>query len=117
MMIKISIVEVDKSVILFLAIDMSSSEVVGKCAFKVRKNNSIRYQDAFIEKINRGKGIYKQLFNTREKYVQENYPNFIIESYCNKSTLHYFKSNGFSIKTKLYLVEKNNHISQNLKVV
>ena len=64
-MIKISIVEVDKSVILFLAIDMSSSDVVGKCAFKVRKNNSIRYQDAFIEKINRGKGIYKQLFNTK----------------------------------------------------
>ena len=53
-MIKISIVEVDKSVILFLAIDISSSEVIGKCAFKIRKNNLIRYQDAFIEKVNRG---------------------------------------------------------------
>ena len=84
-MIRINIVEVDKSVILFIAIDISSSEVVGKCAFKIRKNNLIRYQDAFIEKINRGKGIYKQLFNAREKYIEENYPNFIIESYCNKS--------------------------------
>tara|TARA_E500000331_G_scaffold158928_1_gene154077 strand:- start:949 stop:1299 length:351 start_codon:yes stop_codon:yes gene_type:complete len=116
-MIKINIVEVDKSVTLFIAIDIFSSEVVGKCAFKIRKNNLIRYQDAFIEKINRGKGIYKQLFNAREKYIEENYPNFIIESYCNKSALHFFKAKGFSIKTKLYLVEKNNYISKNLKVV
>ena len=115
-MINISIVEVDKSVILFLAIDISS-EVIGKCAFKIRKNNLIRYQDAFIEKVNRGKGIYKQLFNAREKYINEYYPNFIIESYCKKSTLHFFKTNGFSIKSKLYLVEKNNSVSQNLKVV
>ena len=52
-MIKINIVEVDKSITLFIAIDISSSEVVGKCAFKIRKNNLIRYQDAFIEKVNR----------------------------------------------------------------
>ncbi len=116
-MIKISIVEVDKSVILFLAIDILSSEVIGKCAFKIRKNNLIRYQDAFIEKENRGKGIYKQLFNAREKYINDYYPNYIIESYCKKSTLHLFKNKGFSIKSKLYLVEKNNSISHNLKVI
>ena len=36
-MLKINIVEVDKNITLFLAIDMKSSDIVGKCSFKVRK--------------------------------------------------------------------------------
>ena len=115
-MIKISVVEVDKSIILFLAIDLLSSEVVGKCSLKIRKNKLIRYQDAFIEANNRGKGIYKKLFIARESYVKEHYDNYVIESYCKKSTLHLFTKSGFSIKSKLYLVEKNYNFN-NLKVV
>ena len=115
-MIKISVVEVDKSITLFLAIDLLSSEVVGKCSLKIRKNKLIRYQDAFIEANNRGKGIYKKLFIARESYIKEYYDNYVIESYCKKSTLHLFTKSGFSIKSKLYLVEKNYNFN-NIKVV
>lgn len=110
-MIKINIVEVDKNITLFLAIDMKSSDIVGKCSFKVRKKNLIRYQDAFIEASNRGKGVYKKLFNAREGYIKQHYDNYVIESYCNKSTLHLFTKTGFTIKSKLYLVEKNYNLN------
>ena len=115
-MIKVNVVEVDKSIILFLAFDLMSYEVVGKCSLKIRKNNLIRYQDAFIEASNRGKGVYKKLFIAREAYIKEHYDNYVIESYCKKSTLHLFTKSGFKIKSKLYLVERNNNFN-NLKVV
>lgn len=112
---KINIIEVDKSIILFIAVDTLSNEVVGKCSLKMRENKVIRFQDALVDEKHRGKGIYKHLFYARERYVKKNY---VIESYCKDSTINMFIENGFYIDSKLYLVRKNNQsIKANLKAV
>ena len=115
---KINIIEVDKSIILFIAVDTLSNEVVGKCSLKLRENKVIRFQDALVDEKYRGKGIYKHLFYARERYVKIKYKNYVIESYCKDSTINMFIENGFYIDSKLYLVRKNNQsIKANLKAV
>ena len=115
---KINIVEIDKSIILFIAIDKLSNEVVGRCSLKLRENKIIRYQDALVDEKFRGKGIYKNLFFARERYVKKKFKNHIIESYCKDSTINMFLDNGFYIDSKLYLVKKKKQtLKANLKAV
>ena len=115
---KINIVEIDKSIILFIAIDKLSNEVVGKCSLKLRENKTIRYQDALVDERQRGKGIYKDLFYAREKYVKKKFKNYVIESYCKNSTINMFLENGFYVDSKLYVVKKKKQsIKANLKAV
>ncbi len=104
---KINIIEVDKSIILFIAIDKLSNEVVGRCSLKLRENKTIRYQDALVDEKHRGKGIYKHLFYSRERYIRKKFKNHVIESYCKDSTVNMFLENGFNIDSKLYLVKKD----------
>ena len=115
---KINNVEVDKSIILFIAVDKLSNEVVGRCSLKLRENKIIRYQDALVDEKFRGKGIYKNLFFARERYVKKKFKNHIIESYCKDSTINMFLDNGFYIDSKLYLVKKKKQtLKANLKAV
>ena len=115
---KITHVEVDKSIILFIAVDKLSNEVVGRCSLKLRENKIIRYQDALVDEKFRGKGIYKNLFFARERYVKKKFKNHIIESYCKDSTINMFLDNGFYIDSKLYLVKKKKQtLKANLKAV
>ena len=115
---KINIIEVDKSIILFIAIDKLSNEVVGRCSLKLRENKTIRYQDALVDEKHRGKGIYKNLFYARERYVRKKFKNYVIESYCKDSTINMFLENGFNIDSKLYLVKKKKQaLKANLKAV
>ena len=90
---KIEIIEVDKCTVIFLAI--SNSKVIGKCSFKIRANKTIRYFDAYISTKHRNKGIYNSLFKRRQKFIENNFPNWKIESYCKSSTIELFKNNGF----------------------
>ncbi|RPG54453.1 MAG: N-acetyltransferase [Flavobacteriales bacterium TMED84] len=101
---KIEIIEVDKCTVIFLAI--SNSKVIGKCSFKIRANKTIRYFDAYISTKHRNKGIYNSLFKRRQKFIENNFPNWKIESYCKSSTIELFKNNGFEIIENLYLVSK-----------
>ncbi len=101
---KIEIIEVDKCTVIFLAI--SNSKVIGKCSFKIRANKTIRYFDAYISTKHRNKGIYNSLFKRRQKFIENNFPNWKIESYCRSSTIELFKNNGFEIIENLYLVSK-----------
>tara|TARA_B100001939_G_scaffold253824_1_gene220788 strand:+ start:272 stop:640 length:369 start_codon:yes stop_codon:yes gene_type:complete len=102
--VKIEIIEVDKCTVIFLAI--SNSKVIGKCSFKIRANKTIRYFDAYISTKHRNKGIYNSLFKRRQKFIENNFPNWKIESYCRSSTIELFKNNGFEIIENLYLVSK-----------
>jgi hypothetical protein len=102
---KITQIEIDKSVVCFIAIS-ATQEIAGKCSFKIREGNIIRYQDAYVNDSHRQKGIYGQLFDARQTYVNENYPNYKVEAFCRDTTVEKFKKNGFEVKGNLYLVEK-----------
>ena len=108
MEIKINIIEVDKSIVMFLAVETLTGLVVGKCSIKFREKKTIRYQEAEVPKKYRGKGIYSLLFSARERYIkQKGYSHWKIESYCKESTLNLFLKHGFKISDKLYLVERS----------
>ena len=102
---KTSVLEVDKSLILFLVTN-SNGDIIGKCSLKFRENNVIRYQGAFVKKQYRFKGIYKLLFEKRDQYVKNLRKKFMVESYCRKSSVNLFLKNGFEISHELFLVKK-----------
>lgn len=102
---KITRIEIDKSVICFVAIS-KEQDIAGKCSFKIREGDIIRYQDAYVSDNHRNQGIYKSLFHARQLYVEENYPNHQIEAFCRKSTLPLFQKEGFEICENLYWVKK-----------
>lgn len=102
---KTSVLEVDKSLILFLATN-SKGDIIGKCSLKFRENNVIRFQGAFVKKKYRFKGIYKLLYAKRDQYVNNLKKKFIVESYCRKSSINLFLQNGFEISHELFLVKK-----------
>lgn len=106
MQYKITQIEIDKSIICFVAIS-SNQDIAGKCSFKIREGDIIRYQDAYVNEEYRKKGFYSKLFDARQKYVDDNYPDYKVEAFCKDSTLKKFIDNGFKIKENLYLVEKN----------
>ena len=106
---KIKVLEVDKSLFLFIGID-NDSKVLGSCSFKIRKNNIIRFQDAYVEKTARGKGVYKKLFASRLKYVDINFPNYEIEAYCNFATKNLFIKNDFDMQESLFLMKKKSSL-------
>ena len=102
---KITRIEIDKSVVAFIAVD-EKQDIAGKCSFKIREGNIIRYQDAFTDERHRGKGVYNMLFNERQKYIDEHYKDYTIQAFCKNSTLRKFLKSGFEVKADLYLVEK-----------
>ena len=108
---KISKIEIDKTVVCFLAID-DSQEIAGKCSFKLRENDTIRYQDAYVNENHRGKGVYTLLFNARQNYVDANYPSHTLQAYCRDTTIEKFKKNKFKIIRKLYWVEKTPKLNE-----
>ena len=105
MQYKITQIEIDKSVVCFVAIS-ANQDIAGKCSFKIREGNIIRYQDAYVSELHRKKWIYNMLFDARQKYVDKNYPNHKIEAYCRDTTYKKFENSGFKLKANLYLVEK-----------
>lgn len=103
--VNISVLEVDKSLILFLATNIKG-DIIGKCSLKFRERNIIRYQGAFVKKQYRFKGVYNLLFSKRDEYVRSLHKKYLVESYCRKSSVNLFLKNGFEISHELYLVKK-----------
>ena len=102
---KITQIEFDKSLVAFIA-TTSTGEVVGRLSFKIRENNIIRFQDAVVDPLYRKKGIYRDLFEERKKYIEQHFPHYKLEAYCRDTTLDNFLNDGFEIVAKMYLVEK-----------
>ena len=103
----ISILEVDKSLILFIATN-TKGEIIGKCTLKYREENIIRFQDTFVDEKYRGLGVYRLLFKKRDEYVKNLKNKYVVESYCRKSTVKTFLKNGYEISHTIYLVKKSN---------
>ncbi len=106
---KIQIIEVDKSVFLFVAVN-SSGEILGKCSLKFRKNNIIRFQDDYSDENLSKKEVLKELFTYRLKYVSINFPNHELEAFCDESSKDLFLDSGFEVKEKLFVVNKKSNL-------
>jgi len=71
------------------------------CVALQKIGNKIRYKTDFIMPNYRTNGIYKKLFNAREKVKQFKYNDLAVTAYCSKNSINTFLSNGFKIKKEL----------------
>ena len=85
---------------------LCDNKEVGWCNMTFLPENIIKYEDSFVHPDYRGKGIYKMLFERREKYVESHLKGWKIISYCKPTTLDFFKKRGFIEKEIIPLVEK-----------
>ena len=104
---KIQKLELDKHLIYFIAIS-EKLEVIGKCGFNIRDNETLGYQDTFVNEEYRASNIYKELFKARQRYVDINFPNSSIEAYCIDENVKLFLSENFEITDKLNFCNRDN---------
>lgn len=60
-----------------------------------------RYKSDWVDSNFRGMGIYSKLWQYREKFVAENYPDEIqISAYCTEMSLPKYLSEGFKVQNE-----------------
>ena len=79
---------------------------VGWCNMSFLPDSVIKYEDSFVSPNYRRKGIYKKLYEARDRYVTTLFKGYRIISYCKPSTVDFFKERGFETKEIITLMEK-----------
>ena len=79
---------------------------VGWCNMSFLPKNILKFEDAFVVPEYRGQGIYTKLWETRWKYVIENFKGSKIISYCKPTTYEFYKKRGFKENYKVIMMEK-----------
>ena len=85
---------------------MIDDEVVGHIYMKIEKDNKIKFLDAWVHPDHRRKGIYRNLWETRWNYVNENHKDHLIYAWCKDNSLPLLVENGFEIGDIVTYVEK-----------
>jgi GNAT superfamily N-acetyltransferase len=81
-------------------------EVVGHIYMKLEKDNNIKFLDAWVHPDHRRKGIYRNLWETRWNYVNENYKGYLIYAWCKDNSLPLLLEKGFESGETVTYVEK-----------
>lgn len=81
-------------------------EVVGHIYMKVERENKIKFLDAWVHPEFRRRGIYRNLWETRWKYVNENYKGHLIYAWCKEESLPLLKEKGFDVGDICHYVER-----------
>lgn len=71
-------------------------EIVGHIFMKIEPEDKIKFLDAWVHDEYRRKGIYRNLWDTRWKYVNENYKGYTIYAWCKKTSLPLLLEKGFT---------------------
>ena len=87
-------------------IAMIDGKEVGWCNMTFLPENTIKFEDAYVLPNYRGKGIYRNLWDTRWKYITKNFKGYKIIAYCKPITVGFYKEKGFEELHKVTLVEK-----------
>ncbi len=88
-------------------IAISGSEVVGHIYMKIENEKRIKFLDAWVHPDWRRKGIYRNLWEKRWDYVNENYKGHIVYAWCKDNSLPLLKEKGFDIGEVCTYVEKS----------
>ena len=79
---------------------------VGWCNMSFLPQNTLKFEDAFVDPDYRGKGIYRKLWDTRWEYVTKNFKGMKVIAYCKPITVGFYEEKGFEEVHKITLVEK-----------
>ena len=83
-----------------------NNECVGNIHLQVEINKKIRFLDAWVHKDYRRKGIFRQLWDIRWKFVQQNYVGYKAYAWCKPMSLPLLLEKGFKKGEKCVYVEK-----------
>jgi hypothetical protein len=81
-------------------------EVVGHIYMKIEPDNKIKFLDAWVDENWRRKGIWRELWDTRWNYVNENYGGYLVYAWCKESSLPLLVEKGFKTGETCHYVEK-----------
>jgi hypothetical protein len=85
---------------------MLNGEIVGHIYLEREDNKKIKFLDAWVHHDHRRKGIYRMLWDTRWKYVQENYKGWIAFAWCKPSSLPLLLEKDFTTGETCTYVER-----------
>ncbi len=87
-------------------ISMIGEEVVGHIYMQVQLDNKIKFLDAWVHPGYRRMGIYRNLWEIRWNYVNDNYKGYIVYDWCKDNSLPLLLEKGFDLGEKATYVEK-----------
>jgi len=83
-----------------------NNECVGNIHLQVEPNKQIKFLDAWVHEDYRRQGIFRQLWDIRWRYVQQNYIGYKTYAWCKPSSLPLLLEKGFKKGEKCIYVEK-----------
>ena len=81
-------------------------EVVGHIYMRIEPEKKIKFLDAWVDENWRRKGIWRNLWDTRWNYVNENYSGYLVYAWCKESSLPLLVEKGFKTGEICHYVEK-----------
>jgi hypothetical protein len=72
----------------------------------IEKDNKIKFLDAWVDSNFRRKGVYRLLWETRWKYVEQEYKGWLVYAWCKDTSLPLLLEKGFSTGEVVTYVEK-----------
>jgi len=79
---------------------------VGHVHMLIEPNKRIKFLDAWVHEDYRRQGIFRDLWNTRWVYVEENYPEYTAYAWCKPMSLPLLLEKGFTAGDSSVYVEK-----------
>tara|TARA_R110000803_G_scaffold14074_1_gene39311 strand:- start:162 stop:488 length:327 start_codon:yes stop_codon:yes gene_type:complete len=83
-----------------------NNECVGNIHLQVEPNKQIKFLDAWVNKNHRRKGIFRQLWDKRWEFVQENFNDYKAYAWCKPASLPLLLEKGFKKGDNCVYVEK-----------
>lgn len=74
----------------------TSNQPVGHVFMQIEKNSKVKLFDDWVDEEQRGKGIYTDLWDTRWKYIQEEYSGYTAYAWCLPTSLNTYRKKGFN---------------------
>ena len=81
-----------------------TNKCVGHIYFQQESNKTLKFLDAWVHEDYRRQGIYRKLWDTRWKYVQEHYKNYKVYAWCKPMSLPLLLEKGFEAGDKCVYV-------------
>ena len=83
-----------------------NNECVGNVHLQIEPNKNIKLLDAWVHKNHRRKGIFRQLWDNRWEFIQQNYKGYKIYAWCKPMSLPLLLEKGFESGDTCVYVEK-----------
>ena len=83
-----------------------SNKCIGNVHLQIEPNKKIKLLDAWVQPKYRRQGVYRQLWDTRWNFLQQNYKGYLSYAWCKSKSLPLAIEKGFNEGDNCVYVEK-----------